>query len=138
MSQIIALDYGGKRTGVATTDDAQIFAFGVGTVLTKELWAFLATYFQKHKVDLIVLGEPKRLNNDATHATPLVNKFAEAFKKKYPEIPIQLIDERFTSKMASQSMLEMGMKKKNRQKKELVDEISAVIILQSYLSQVRR
>ncbi|MEO9258241.1 MAG: Holliday junction resolvase RuvX [Crocinitomicaceae bacterium] len=137
MSQIIALDYGGKRTGIATTDDAKIFAFGVGTVLTKELWPFLATYFQKHKVELLVLGEPKRLNNEATHATPLVHKFAEEFKKKYPEIPIQLIDERFTSKMASQSMIEMGMKKKDRQKKELVDEISAVIILQSYLSQVR-
>jgi putative Holliday junction resolvase len=133
MPKLLALDYGMKRTGVAATDDLQIIASGVGTVLTKDLFDFLKTYFAKNKVEALVVGEPKRMNNEDTHATPLVREFVEKFKKFYPEIPVHMEDERFTSKMASQSMIDMGMKKKDRQRKELVAEISAVNILQSYM-----
>jgi putative holliday junction resolvase len=134
MPRILALDYGQKRTGIAATDDLQIIASGVGTVLTKDLFDFLKTYFLKNTVEGLVVGEPKRLNNEATHSTAMVYEFVDKFKKAYPTIPVYLEDERFTSKMASQSMIEMGMKKKDRQRKELVDEISAVLILQSYLA----
>jgi putative Holliday junction resolvase len=136
MSHILALDYGAKRTGVAKTDEAKIFAFGIKTVETKELWSFLEYYFQNNKVEKLVIGEPKRLNNEATHATTLVLAFVREFNKKYPNIPVVQVDERFTSKIAAQSMIEMGLKKSVRQQKERVDEISAVLILQSYLSQI--
>lgn len=134
MSHILAFDYGAKRIGIAKTDEAKIFAFGLTTVPTKEIWHFLATYLAKNQVEKIIVGEPKRLNNEATHATSLVHQFVSDFQQKHPQLPIQLVDERFTSKMASQSMLDMGLKKKERQNKELVDEISATLILQSYLS----
>lgn len=138
MARIIALDYGGKRTGVAETDDAKVFAFGVKTIPTSTIWVFLNDYFKKNAVELLVIGNPKRLNNEATHATPLVHQFAKEFQIKYPATPIAFVDERFTSKMASQSMIEMGLKKKDRQNKEIVDEISATLILQSYLAQINR
>lgn len=133
MPRLLALDYGMKRTGVAATDDSQIIASGVGTVLTADLSDFLSNYLTKYKVEALVVGEPRRLNDEPTHATELVHSFVEKFKKKFPDVPVHLEDERFTSKMASQSMLQMGLKKKDRRKKELVDEISAVLILQSFM-----
>lgn len=133
MPRLLALDYGMKRTGVAATDDSQIIASGVGTVLTTDLFDFLSDYLTKYKVEALVVGEPRRLNDEPTHATELVHNFVEKFKKKFPDVPVHLEDERFTSKMASQSMLQMGLKKKDRRRKELVDEISAVLILQSFM-----
>lgn len=127
-----------KTHRCSKTDENKIFAFGLKTIPTNTIWTFLEDYFQNNEVEMLVLGEPKRLNNEATHATPLVHQFATTFKQKFPSTPVKMVDERFTSKMASQSMLEMGLKKKDRQKKELVDEISAVLILQSYLSQNNR
>lgn len=134
MGRLLALDYGLKRTGVAATDDLKLIASGVTTVQTEKLFDFLAEYFAKHTVDALIVGEPRRLNDEPTHGTALVYEFVEKFKETYPQIPVHLEDERFTSKMAAESMIQMGMKKKNRQKKELLDEISAVIILQSFMA----
>ena len=137
MGRILAVDYGNKRTGIAVTDPLQIIANGLTTVHTKDLWDFLTNYFQKEKVDEVVVGMPKHLNNTATDATPHVVGFVNSFKKKFPQIPIQTVDERFTSKMAFQTMIDAGLKKQQRQNKELVDEISACIILQSFMSSKR-
>ncbi len=134
MPQILALDYGRKRTGIAVTDDSMIIAFGLTTVPTAELYVFLREYFEKHEVIAIVLGEPKRLSGEDTHSSEEVRKLRYSLEKKF-EKPIYMVDERFTSKMAFQSMIDSGMKKKQRQNKALVDEISATIILQSYLAQ---
>lgn len=134
MGRILAIDYGNKRTGIAVTDPLKIIANGLTTVHTKDLWDFLTSYFQKEKVDEVVVGMPKHLNNTATDATPHVVGFVNKFKKTFPSIPIHAIDERFTSKMAFQTMIDAGLKKQQRQNKELVDEISATIILQSYMS----
>lgn len=134
MGRLLALDYGLKRTGVAATDDLKLIASGVTTVQTEKLFVFLAEYFAKHTVDALIVGEPRRLNDEPTHGTVLVHEFVKKFKETYPQIPVHLEDERFTSKMAAESMLQMGMKKKDRQKKELLDEISAVIILQSFMA----
>ncbi len=111
----------------------QIIAQGLTTVHSKDLLTFLETYFQKEAVEVIVIGEPKRMNGEATDATPYVNAFIKKLKEKFPAMKIERIDERFTSKMAFQTMIDSGLKKKARQNKELVDEISATIILQSYM-----
>lgn len=133
MPRIIAIDYGLKRTGLAVTDPLQIIATGLTTVHSKELIPFLKNYFQKEPVELIIIGEPKNWDDSDTHATPLVEQCIKELQKNFPDIPIKKVDERFTSKMAKDAMLEMGMKKKDRRKKELVDEIAAAIMLQEYL-----
>jgi len=134
MPRIICIDYGGKRTGLAVTDPLQIIATALTTIETKELIPFLKKYFQSEPVELILIGEPLNLDDSATHATPLVKAAIIRLKKEFPEIPIQTVDERFTSKMASRAMVEMGMKKKDRQVKGNIDQVAATIMLQEYLA----
>jgi putative holliday junction resolvase len=133
LPRIIAIDYGLKRTGLAVTDPLQIIATGLTTVHSKELILFLKDYFLREPVELILIGEPKNMDDSDTHATPLVEKCIKDLQKNFPAIPIKKVDERFTSKMAKDSMLEMGLKKKQRRNKALVDEIAATIILQEYM-----
>ena len=133
MARILSIDYGGKRTGLAVTDPFKIIATGLCTVETPKLNAFLKDYFSKEQVELVIIGMPVNWDDSATHATPLVQKFIKEFHKNFPSIPIKEVDERFTSKMASQAMLQMGLKKKQRQNKTMLDEIAATIILQEYL-----
>ena len=133
MGRILSIDYGGKRTGLAVTDPLKIIATGLCTVETPKLKAFLKDYFSKEQVEQVIIGMPVNWNDSATHATPLVQKFIKDFQKNFPSIPIQEVDERFTSKLASQAMLQMGLKKKQRQNKSMLDEIAATIILQEYL-----
>lgn len=133
MARILSIDYGGKRTGLATTDPLKIIATGLCTVETPKLTAFLKDYFSKEQVELVIIGMPVNWDDSATHATPLVQKFIKEFQKNFPSIPIKEVDERFTSKLASQAMLQMGLKKKQRQNKAMIDEIAATIMLQEYL-----
>ncbi len=134
MPRLLAIDYGIKRTGIAVSDPMQIIASGLTTVETGKLMQFLKKYFTEEIVELVLIGMPKNLRNEATDATPFVEKFIEAFQREIPSIPIKIVDERFTSKMAFQTMIDSGMKKKDRQNKARVDEISATIILQGYMS----
>ena len=138
MARILCIDYGGKRTGIAVTDPLQIIATGLTTVDSKELIPFLKNYFLQEAVELIVIGEPKNLDDSDTHATPLVKEAIKKLQKEFPQIPIKTVDERFTSKMAKQAMIDMGMKKKNRQNKRTVDEIAATMMLQEYLQNPAR
>jgi putative holliday junction resolvase len=133
MSRILSIDYGKKRTGIAVTDPLRIIATGLCTVESHMLIPFLRDYFKKEKVDQVIIGMPQNWDDTDTHATPLVKEFIRIFKKNFPALPIQEVDERFTSKMASQAMIDMGMKKKQRQNKAMVDEIAATIMLQEYL-----
>ncbi len=133
MARIICIDYGGKRTGLAITDPLQIIATALTTVLTKDLFDYLKQYFANEQVELILIGEPLNLDATATHATPLVAMAVKRLQKEFPHIPLKKIDERFTSKMASRAMVEMGMKKKDRQVKGNIDQIAATIMLQEYL-----
>jgi len=135
LPRIICIDYGGKRTGLAVTDPLKIIASALTTIETKSLIPFLKDYFSKEAVELILIGEPLNLDNSATHATPLVQEAIKRLKKEFPLIPLTTIDERYTSKMASRAMVEMGMKKKDRQKKGNIDQIAATIMLQEYLLQ---
>lgn len=137
MGKIAALDFGLKRTGIALTDDLQIIASPLTTVDSAQLIPFLKTLVVKEKVELIVLGEPKRMDSSDTHITENVRMLRDVLIKEFPMIPVHMIDERFTSKMASRSMVDMGMKKKKREEKGSVDMISAAIILQSYLDSRR-
>ena len=133
MGRILALDYGSKRTGIAVTDELQMIASGLTTVPTVDLLTFLKKYFSEEKVELVLLGEPKQMNNTASESEVKIQEFLKKFTTNFPEMKLQRVDERFTSKMAFQSMIDSGLKKKQRQNKALVDEISATIILQSYL-----
>ena len=133
MARIISIDYGLKRTGIAVTDPLQIIATGLTTIESSKLISFLKDYFKKEEVELIIIGEPKNWDESDTHATPLVKKAIEKIKKEFPQIPLKTVDERYTSKMAKDAMLEMGLKKKQRREKALVDEIAATIMLQEYL-----
>jgi putative holliday junction resolvase len=133
MPRILCIDYGKKRTGIAVTDPLKIIASALTTVETNELFPFLKNYFLKEPVELVLIGEPKNLDDSDTHATPLVHQFIKKFKKDFPLMKIETVDERYTSKLAVQSMIEMGMKKKDRQKKENIDQIAAAIMLQEYL-----
>jgi putative Holliday junction resolvase len=133
LSRILSIDYGKKRTGIAVTDPLKIIATGLTTVETPKLMAFLKEYFSKETVEEVIIGMPTNMDDSDTHATPLVRHFIKAFQKHVPSIPIKEVDERFTSKMASKAMIEMGMKKKQRQNKALVDEIAATIMLQEYM-----
>lgn len=133
MSRILAIDYGKKRTGIAVTDPMQIIANGLTTVSTHELVDFLLDYIKREPVERIVVGHPKQMNNEDSENMKNIVPFINRLKKLLPDIPVELVDERFTSVLAHQAMLAGGLKKKDRQNKALVDEISATIILQSYL-----
>lgn len=138
MARILSIDYGKKRTGLAVTDPAQIIAGGLVTVATSELFSFLTDYIKKEPVERIVIGEPKQPDGRPSENMARVVQFANRWRKAYPEIPIEFYDERFTSVLAHRAMIDGGLHKKARQNKALVDEISATIILQSYLESVRR
>ena len=133
MARILAIDYGLKRTGLAVTDPLQIIANGLTTVESPKLIGYLKEYFKNEQVEMMIVGDPKNWDDTDTHATPLVKKIVEKLKKEFPAIPITMVDERFTSKMASRAMIDMGMKKKQRRNKALIDEIAATILLQEYL-----
>ena len=136
MGRILSIDYGGKRTGIAATDPLKIIATGLCTVETPRLMTFLNDYFSKEPVELVIIGMPVNWDETDTHATPLVKKFIASFQKQFPAIPVKEVDERYTSKLASQAMLQMGLKKKQRQNKAMVDEIAATIMLQEYLQSI--
>ena len=133
MGRVLAIDFGKKRTGIAVTDELQIIASGLTTVNTKELIPFLKEYLKKENVTLFIIGKPKQMDNSDSQSESLILPFLEKLGKSIPNIPIKREDERFTSKMAFQTMIDSGLNKKQRQNKALVDEISATIILQSYL-----
>ena len=138
MPRILAIDYGLKRTGLAVTDPLQIIANGLTTIQSPTLINFLREYFKREEVEMIIIGEPKNWDDTDTHATPLVKKIVEKLKKEFPAMPITMVDERYTSKMASRAMIDMGMKKKQRRNKALIDEIAATIMLQEYLERSTR
>lgn len=133
MGRILAIDYGRKRTGIAVTDTLQMIANGLTTVPSGELVAWLSGYVSKEPVDLFVVGQPKQMNNEPSENMKYVEALVTHLKRTIPDIPVEYYDERFTSVLAHKAMLDGGLKKKKRQDKGLVDEISAVIILQSYL-----
>jgi len=133
MARLMAFDYGSKRIGVAVTDSLQIIATALTTIHPKDAIAFIKKYLETENVVCFVLGEPKQMDGSASQSAQQVKGFATLLKKNFPEVPIEMIDERFTSKMASASIAQSGLKKSDRQKKELVDAVAAVIILQSYL-----
>ena len=137
MARLMAIDYGSKRVGIAVTDPLQIIATGLTTVHSKDLIEFLKIYISKEEVECIVVGEPKRMNNEPSESARFIEPFVVHLKRTFPLIRVERLDERFTSKMAFQTMIDSGLKKKDRQNKELVDEISAVIILQSYMNKVK-
>ncbi|MCG8577816.1 MAG: Holliday junction resolvase RuvX [Flavobacteriales bacterium] len=133
MSKLLAIDYGKKRCGIAVTDDDQIIASGLTTIPAKEIMKFLEDYLKNNAVECFVLGEPKRLNGMETHSTEAVMKFKTQLEGRF-KLPVHMIDERFTSKMAFQTMIDSGLKKKARRNKDLIDEISATLILQSFMT----
>ncbi len=134
MARILAIDYGKKRVGIAITDELQLIASGLTTVPTNELFIFLKEYIKNEQVELFLVGEPKQMDNSASESEVLIIPFIKKLKGLFPKIPIERVDERFTSKMAFQTMIDSGLKKKQRQNKALIDEISATIILQTYLT----
>lgn len=133
MARVLAIDFGEKKTGIAISDELQLIASGLTTVPTRDIFTFLAVYLLKESVETIVVGEPKTLMNKPSESEKFITPFINKLKKLYPIIKIERVDERFTSKIAFQSMIDSGLKKKQRRNKELIDEISATIILQSYL-----
>jgi len=133
MARILAIDYGTKRTGIAITDELQIIASGLTTVNTKDIFNFLKTYLSKESVELFLVGEPKQMDNTASESEAFIVPFLKKLETQFPNIPVKRVDERFTSKMAFQTMIDSGLKKNQRKNKALVDEISATLILQSYL-----
>ena len=136
MARILAIDYGGKRTGIAVTDPLQIIATGIETIESKQLIPYLKKYFLAEQVELVIIGLPKNWDESDTHGTPLVEAAIKKIKKEFPLMPLKTVDERYTSKMAKDAMLQMGMKKKDRRIKGNVDVIAATIILQEYLQSV--
>ena len=137
MARILAIDYGGKRTGLAVTDPMQIIATGLSTIESKQLIPYLKKYFLTEAVELIIIGLPKNWDDSDTHGTPLAEAAIKKLKKEFPQIPLKTVDERYTSKMAKDAMLQMGMKKKDRRIKSNVDIIAATIILQEYLQSIQ-
>lgn len=137
MSRILAIDYGRKRTGLAVTDPLRIIATGLTTVPTHTLLNYLESYFQREQVGIVVLGLPKQLDDTPSENASHVKTFAQKFAQKFPNIPLEYYDERFTSVLAQRAILDSGLKRKDRQNKALVDEISATIILQSYLEHTK-
>lgn len=134
MPQLLALDYGKRRTGIAVTDDLQIIASGLTTVETEKLIPFLKDYFLKNSVEKVIVGEPLQMDGSASESSEMINKFLTKFTEAFPEMPLARVDERYTSKMAIQTIIDSGLKKKKRQNKGLIDEIAATIILQDYLN----
>ena len=134
MPRILAIDYGIKRTGIAVTDEMQIIASGLTTVPSETAISFLKEYFSKENVVKVLIGEPKQMNGLASESTPIIEKFVTDFQTAFPEMKVERVDERFTSKMAFQTMIDSGLSKKQRQNKALIDEISATIMLQDYLN----
>ncbi len=133
MGRIICIDYGGKRTGIAVSDPLKMIATGLKTIPSGELIDFLKKYITTEPVERIIIGDPKNLDGSDTHATPLVKKAISLLEKNFPHLPIEQVDERYSSRMAKMAMLEMGMKKKQRREKENVDVIAATLLLQEYL-----
>ncbi|MBC35567.1 MAG: Holliday junction resolvase RuvX [Bacteroidetes bacterium] len=136
MARIVAIDYGQKRVGLAVTDELQMIATGLTTVHSKDIFTFLKDYVSKENVECFVIGEPKQMNNTKSESAQFIEPFVKKMKKEFPEIKIDRFDERFTSKMASQAILDAGLKKKDRQNKALIDTVSATIILQSYMQYI--
>ena len=137
MGRILAIDYGKKRTGLAVTDPEQLIANRLTTVMSQTVWDYLEDYFQKENVEVVVVGYPKQMNNQPSESVRFINPFLKKFQMKYPAIKLELFDERFTSKIAFQTMIDGGLKKQKRRDKAMVDAISATIILQDYLEQKR-
>ncbi len=137
MGRILAIDYGRKRTGIAVSDTLQIIANGLTTVPTAQLMTFLKDYMQREAVERIVIGLPKQMNNEQSESMKYIEPFVRLFRKTYPDVPMEYFDERFTSVLAHKAILSSGLKKKARQDKALVDEVSATIILQSYMESKR-
>lgn len=135
MGRILSIDYGNKRVGLAVTDPFKIIATRLTTVSAEEIWVYLADYFAHEEVEMVLVGYPKQLNNEPSEAIRYINPFLKKFQQIYKDMPIKLMDERFTSKMAFQSMIDAGVKKKDRQNKATIDGVSATIILQSYLEE---
>ena len=134
MARILSIDYGQKRTGIAVTDDFQIIASGLTTIPSTDIIAFLKTYFSKENVETVIIGEPKQMNGLPSESSEIIKKFIEQFHTEFPNMKMERVDERFTSKMAFQTMIDSGLKKKQRQNKGLIDEIAATILLQDYLN----
>ena len=134
MGRILSIDYGQKRTGIAVTDDFQIIASGLTTIPSTELISFLKTYFSKENVETVIIGEPKQMNGLPSESSEIIEKFIQQFQNEFPTMKMERVDERFTSKMAFQTMIDSGLKKKQRQNKGLIDEIAATILLQDYLN----
>lgn len=134
MPRILSIDYGQKRTGIAVTDELQIIASGLTTIPSVAAIAFLKDYFSKEKVEAVLIGEPKQMNGEPSESASIIKGFVTHFTNHFPDMKVIRVDERFTSKMAFQSMIDNGMKKKQRQNKALIDEISATIMLQDYLT----
>ena len=134
MARILSIDYGIKRTGIAVTDDFQIIASGLTTIPSTELLPFLKTYFSKENVEKVIIGEPKQMNGLPSESAEIIEQFIIQFQNEFQTMPLERIDERFTSKMAFQTMIDSGLKKKQRQNKGLIDEIAATILLQDYLN----
>jgi len=133
MGRVLSIDYGKKRVGLAVTDPLRIIATRLTTVSSTEIWEYLSDYFAREQVDLVLVGYPRQLNNEPSEAIRYINPFLKKFTQLYKQMPVELMDERFTSKMAFQTMIDAGVKKKDRQNKATVDGVSATIILQSYL-----
>jgi len=133
MGRVLAIDYGSKRTGIAVTDELQLIASGLTTVNTGDLFHFLREYFSNETVEVIVVGEPKQRDGNHSDIEQAIQRFLEKLQQEFPTLPVARVDERFTSKLAFQSLLASGVKKKQRQNKALLDEVSATIILQTYL-----
>ena len=138
MARILALDYGLKRTGIAVTDPLQMIANAHDTVETRQLFTYLEAYFHHEEVECMVVGEPKNMDNTPSEISGEINRFIRAFEQKFPAIPVKRVDERFTSKIAQQTILAAGKNKKARRDKSMVDKVSAVIILQSYLQTIQK
>lgn len=133
MARILSIDYGTKRTGIAVTDTLQIIATGLTTIHTQTLFDFIDDYLKKEAVECIVIGNPKKLDNTPSDTAQHVVGFTRKLKEKYPQLKIEMLDERFTSGMAQQAMIAAGSTKKQRQNKETIDMLSAVLLLQNYL-----
>lgn len=134
MPRILAIDYGQKRSGIAITDELQLIASGLTTIPSETAIVFLKDYFAKEQVSKVLIGEPKQMNNEASESAAIIEVFVEKLTQAFPEMPVVRVDERFTSKIAFQSVIDSGLKKKQRQNKALIDEIAATIMLQDYLT----
>jgi putative holliday junction resolvase len=138
LGRILAIDYGRKRCGIAVTDTLQLIANGLKTVGTSELLAFLQTYLQKEPVEAFVIGHARQMDASDSESMKFVYPFIKKLKEHFPSVPVHMVDERFTSKIAQQTMLDGGLRRKQRQDKALIDTISATIILQSFMEQIKR